>query len=464
MAPNEETTAEPVVATAEPVAATAKPAVATAESPVLESTPHAASIAPTEQPQGATVEKHGSENAAVDEERLDPTFMPMSHMDEITASQANLAATGKKEPELERIVTTEREVPASEQAVSGDAEEIARRVYASPVEDDTPLDPALEPETAEIVEATANVEKAPVVGSETAAVPAASEIKPTPAAPEAKPIPAAAESIVPKKHDDPVATRIAPTIAATTAPTSTTETTVSGPNPSPKSKEGKGVSSWLKTKFARRTSKSINPENPTAAPDTKEKAFVGGATLTGASETSKTSFDHGDSSMRNVAMAGKDTTATTATAPELSPVVRPNDEDLYSASPLGNPDAVRGTQRQSSSTASISSLSSDEDNRGRSAVPREREPLSQQEFLESELKSGKNVDPTLIAGEQLDPALGGHRHGKGESSTSGGGEEFEEARDEFDSEKLSPPDKTIIAGKDRVSGSPARDSKFVEDL
>lgn len=460
--PKEESAAEPTVSTSEPV-------VATAEPPVLEPIPHVASIAPTEQPQSATVKEPESGNVADDEDRLDPTFIPMSQMDEITASQANLVTTDKEEPELERIVTAEREVPASGQAISGDAEEIARRVFAAPVDNETPLDPALEPETAEVVEATANVEEAPVVRSETAAVSAAPETKATPeavavsTAPETKQAPATAEPTKTKKHDEPVATRVAPTIAAATAPTPTTETTVSGPTPSPKSKEGKGVSSWLKTKFSRRASKSINPENPTAATDTKEKAFVGGATLTGASEASKTSSDQGDSSMRNVAMAGKDTTATTATAPELSPVVSPNDEDLYSASPLRNPDAVGGTQRRSSSTASISSLSSDGDIRGRSAVPREREPLSQQEFLDSELQSGKNVDPTLVAGEQLDPALGA-KHGKGESSTSGGGEEFEEARDEFDSEKLSPPDKTIIAGKDRVSGSPARDSKFMEDL
>lgn len=467
-APNKDIVAEPVVATAEPptlepiphvpsIAPTERLQVATAEPPVLEPIPHVASITPTEKLPIATAEEPKSEALPGDVDRLDPTFLPMSQMDEVTASQANLAPTDTEEPELERMATAESEISVAGQGISGDAEAIARRVFSAPVENETPLDPVLEAETENITKATSNVKEAPVVKAETATVPAVAETTPTPA--KAEP------SMTATKHDVPVATKVAPGNTAATPPAPTTETTVTGPGPSASSKpkEGKGVSSWLKTKFSRRASKSINPENTTAATDTKEKGFIGGATLTSAPEASNPSSDHGDSSMRDVAMAGKDTTANTTTAPGLSPVVSPNDKDLYSASPLGHSKATGGIQRESTSSASISSLSSDEDTRGRSAIPREREPLSQQKFQNDELKSGKNVDPALLEGEQLDPALPSG-HGKGESSTSGGGEEFEEARDEFDSEKLSPPDKSIVAGKDRASGSPARDSKFLEDL
>lgn len=374
----------------------------------------------------------------------------MSQMDEITASQANLAPTDTEEPGLERMVTAETEISPEGQGISGDAEAIARRVFSAPVDNETPLDPALVSAAEETVKATSNVEEAPVVDADIAPVPAVAE--------ETTLSSATAEPTMEKNHDVPVASRVAPSIPAYTPAAPTTETTVSGPSASSKTKESRGVSSWLKTKFSRRASKSINPESTTSATDTKDKGFVGGANLTNP-EASNPSSDHYDSSMHDVAMAGKDTTGLATTAPELSPVVSPNDEDLYSASPK----AAGGLQRRSISSDSISSLSSDEDTRGRSAIPREREPLNQQEFLNQELRSGEHVDPALVAGKQLDPSLISGQV-KGESSTSGVGEEFEEARDEFDSEKLSPPDKSVVAGRDHASGSPARDSKFSEDL
>jgi hypothetical protein len=438
--PKEENVAEPVFATAEP--------------PVMGPVAPVASMAPTEMLPKATPEEPKAKDLPVDDERLDPTFIPMSQMDEITASQANLVPTNTEEPELERMVTAESEIRVAEQGISGDADAIARRVFSAPVDDEIPLDPALEPETEEIVVATANVEEAPVIKAET--VTGAAVV-------EALPIPATIEPATTTKYDAPIATKVAASNTAATVPAPSTETTVSGSPTSSKPKEGKGVSSWLKTKFSRRASKSINPESTPAATDNKEKGFVGGVTLTGAPEATNPSSDHAGSSMRDVAMAGKDTTATTTTGPKMSPVISPNEDDLYSASPLRHTKAVGGIQRGSGSSASISSLSSDEDTRGRSAVPREREPLNQRGSLNNELKGVKPVDPTLVAGEQLDPPLASG-HGKGESSTSGGGDEFEEARDEFDSEKLSPPDKSIVAGKDRASGSPARDSKFLEDL
>ncbi len=91
----------------------------------------------------------------------------------------------------------------------------------------------------------------------------------------------------------------------------------------------------------------------------------------------------------------------------------------------------------------------DEDTRGRSAIPREREPITQSQFVHEEIDKG-HVDPALT------------RHTKESESSTGGGEEFEEARDTFDTEKLSPPG--VIGGTERKSDSPARDSKFSEHL
>ena len=441
-----------------------KDALTEAEPPVLEPIPHVASIAPTDKVQAATEES----NSPGDEKRMDPTFIPMSEMDEITASQANLGKVDTEESDLEPVVTAESELPPTGTLI-GDAEAIARRVFSAPVENETasPSEP-LASETKEIANSTSNIEEAPVVGAEVTEA-----LNTDPASMSAPPLglaPATGELGLAKRPDVPVTARIAPPVSAGTPDAATTVTTVSGPSTSPKAKESKGISSWLKTKFSRprRTSKSLKSEPPTATATNKETGFVGGANLT-APEVSNPSSDHGGSSMRAVAMAGKDTTdigpTDQATAPELSPVVSPNDEDLYAAS-TRSPKGTGAAQRQSTDSPSISSLSSDEDTRGRSAIPRDREPLSQKEFLQEELMKGEHVDPALIAGEQVDPALvgQGHGHGKGESSSGGGGEEFEEARDTFDSEKLSPPDKSMIGGGSRKSDSPARDSRFLEDL
>ena len=91
-----------------------------------------------------------------------------------------------------------------------------------------------------------------------------------------------------------------------------------------------------------------------------------------------------------------------------------NDDDLYAASvPASH---TRQAARDHSSSPSISSVSSDEDTRGRSTMRRE-----------------------------------------GTES----GDEFEEALDHFDEEALAPP-KPL--GDGRVGGSPVRDSKFQEIL
>ena len=69
--------------------------------------------------------------------------------------------------------------------------------------------------------------------------------------------------------------------------------------------DGSKVKNWLKTKFSRRMSK---PQKPSASEKEREpeKAFVGGAALTGASANNSTaSLEARPSSARDVAMAGK---------------------------------------------------------------------------------------------------------------------------------------------------------------
>ena len=369
-----------------------------------------------------------------DEEKTDLKPIPASESEPNNASETNLASTTTEDSQLQPVYSAE-----SGGHLSGDAEEIARRVFSAPVEGEPATGATLETATSgteELVKETANTEKAPVIRAETVTAPAT----------ETGQAAVVAEPSTATKHETPVAARIAPTI-----PAATIETTVSSPTASKptKDKDTGKVSSWLKTKF-RRASKPAKPESTTAPTENKEKGFVGGANLTGP-EASNTSSDHGDSSMREVAMAGKETAPTTTEVPAVSPTAH---DDLYSASdrsPHTGPTAAGALQRDSVSSPSISSLSSDEDTRGRSAVPREREPITQNQFVQEEIAKG-HIDPTL----KPEP-------GQSESSA-GGGDEFEEARDRFDTERLSPPAAGILGGTGRTSDSPARDSKFSEDL
>ena len=289
-----------------------------------------------------TTDEPKLETLPSDEERIEPTFLPMSDLDPINTSQANLEPVSTEGSELAPVYTAE-----SGGHFSGNAEDIARRVFAAPVEGEPTTSTALENTTSgteELVKDTSNTEMAPVVGTGTAIAPAA----------ETELLSVVPEPSTVTKHETPVAARVVPII-----PAATTETTVTGPTTSKSTKEkdtGK-VSSWLKTKFSRRASKPAKHEATTAPAEGKETGFVGGANLTGP-DASKTSSDHGDSSVREVAMAGKDTVPTTTEAPLVSPTAN---DDLYSAStrsPHTGPTAAGALQRESLSSASISSLSS----------------------------------------------------------------------------------------------------------
>ncbi|KAL9605070.1 MAG: hypothetical protein Q9219_000004 [cf. Caloplaca sp. 3 TL-2023] len=223
------------------------------------------------------------------------------------------------------------------------------------------------------------------------------------------------------------------------APAATTETTVTGPAPVQKQSKGEGkVSSWLKNKL-RRSSKPAKPDSSKADRSdsaNNEKGFVGGANLTAATSASKSSPDPSkDGSVREVAMVGKTTNvgpAATSPNPAFPAEVAPgnlqtrsddddddDDDDLYAAS------TQEPKPKGSRSSSPVSSLSSDEGEhpRGRSQLRRE------------------------ITG----------------SDENGGEQEFEEARDHFETEQLAPP-APLKDTLGRASDSPVRDSKFSEDL
>ena len=223
-------------------------------------------------------------------------------------------------------------------------------------------------------------------------------------------------------------------------PAATTETTVTGPLPAQKQPKSEGkVSSWLKNKL-RRSSKPAKPESSKAdTPESagNEKGFVGGASLTAATSASKSSTNPSkDGSVREVAMVGKSLstapapTSTSTTSPaEVTSAALPtdvasndddNDDDLYAASTQD-----KGPKHSTRSSSPVSSLSSDEGEhpRGRSQLRRE------------------------VTG----------------SDENGGEQEFEEARDHFETEQLAPP-APLKGTLGMASNSPVRDSKFSEDL
>lgn len=275
----------------------------------------------------------------------------------------------------------------------------------------------------------------------------------------------------PAKHAEPVASRIAPSITSGPTPVTTKEsagttTVVSAGTAKPSAKDTKSegkVSSWLKNKLKRSSKTTKSAESSKASPSEaapQEKGFVGGATLAAKSNSSvnRTGTTGTEDSEREVAMAGKPLTSATVTSPEPDvPAV-----DLYHASP-----AAVAQQRRSISSSSISSLSSSGDEaRGRTRLPREPKPMTHN--LRQSLRGEHPVGPIAAGGaEVVDPVPAASGTGRGldkDSSDEEVGEEFEEAKDTFDSEALRPPRTVGTEAAGRASDSPVRDSKFSEDL
>ncbi|KAL8821584.1 MAG: hypothetical protein Q9223_000428 [Gallowayella weberi] len=287
-----------------------------------------------------------------------------------------------------------------------DASKVAERVFSSPVADPSEdiTNPIPIPDATSSTTTTEKTTESPSVAP--------------------KPAPATSKEIAP------VGERIG-------LPSAITETTVTA-EPAQKQAKSEGkVSSWLKNKL-RRSSKPAKLESSKASENMAgtEKTFVGGASLTNPTGTSKSSTDHSkDGSVREVAMVGKTdvggptaaphtTTTTTSEPPATAATAKApgsddegNDDDLYAASTREE----QPTQPRSRSSSPVSSLSSDEGEhpRGRSQLRRE-------------VSGDENAE-----------------------------EEFEEARDHFETERLEPP---APLRETRAGDSPVRDSKFHEVL
>ena len=396
-----------------------------------ESEPPALDPIPKTEP--ITVEQPSIESSNVEESNLEPT----------TATDTTLGSTTINEPatSIEPESTGEGTLP---QAGPLNAEMIAQRVFSAPADEEfQKLSAPVEP-------IAFDSEPKDTAGSTAAK------------SPETSPAP-------PTKHTEPVTSRIAPSIPPGPATTPAqaqpnTKTTVSAGDPKSPTKDAKSegkVSSWLKNKLKRgsKTAKSPSEAGKEAPSEgaPQEKGFVGGAALAATSNSSVNRTGTGDSE-REVAMAGKPL----ASAPAAT-ATKTTYGDLYTASP-----AAAGQPRRSLSSSSISSLSSSEDEaRGRTRLPREPKPMTHN--LRQSLRGEHPVGPIAAGGaEAVDPAPAaagtGRNLDRDSSSDEDPSEEFEEAKDTFDSEALRPPRTVGADAAGRASDSPVRDSKFSEDL
>lgn len=216
-----------------------------------------------------------------------------------------------------------------------------------------------------------------------------------------------------------VESNIVEPVAATTAEPDTTPWNSSMASDTPASRtdaKDSKVKSWLRSRFRG----SSKPQNSVEDEGTKP-GFIGGAALTGAAAGESSPDRAKSDSVREVAMAGKSVTNDT--------------EDMYGSSEKGvsgvNGAAVQGAGR----SPSISDLSnSDLD---------ETAPRGRRGFKERLL--GKSA--TKDSADEHD--------------------EFEEARDTFEEEKLTPPPHLAAATttSTKSGDSPSRErSKFIENL
>lgn len=193
-------------------------------------------------------------------------------------------------------------------------------------------------------------------------------------------------------------------------------------SPRSPSKRQSKVKSWFAGKFHSSNKTAKDGDDP----DANKPSFIGGASLTGASSTAGGGGNRSrDESMRDVAIAGK--------LPPVHPIVtKPQSE--RSVSPV---DESRGTKANDSS--SISTLSDSGEQLSGKKGKRRRGRLGFKDRL-----LGKTNTKSLNDTDE---------------------EEFEEARDTFEEEKLAPPPKLTAASvTSKPSASPVRDSKFSEIL
>lgn len=204
----------------------------------------------------------------------------------------------------------------------------------------------------------------------------------------------------------PVEQRIVPPVVAT-------EATNQSPPTSPKQEHGTKLTSWLKNKLHRGSGSKSSKPTVEEAPKALSESSKTTPTPTNSTAAPAPSPLQTPSSVREVAMAGKQ----------------------------HNPSMAAIPPRSRSRSTDISSLSSDE-------------PTTLA-HTSSQVRPVSGVDAETSRGRTKSQDLG-----KVSTVTSGDGEEFEEAKDHFDAEKLPVPS----FPKERVAESPVRDSKFVEIL
>lgn len=195
------------------------------------------------------------------------------------------------------------------------------------------------------------------------------------------------------------------------------ETIVSPASPS---KRQSKVKSW----FAGRFRSSSKPAKDDQDGDAEKSGFIGGASLTGATSTLERGEDSPrEESVRDTAVAGKLTSVhklvTDTPTDPVSPV-----NDTFERNALDN--------------KSISSLSNNgEDFSGKKEPHRGRLGFKDRLLGKTRTRTSDDTD----------------------------NEEFEEARDTFEEDKLAPPPKLTATGlASKASASPVRDSRFSENL
>ena len=372
------------------------------------------------------------------------------------------------EPEQVSVSEVEQIPPASYKDSSPpvtpgdlDAAAIAKRVFSAPVEnDDASIAPSLHPENIDPVKITTKEtpDEALVV-------------------PESKASPAVATSekrerpTVSATTDlDPVAKRVGPPITGSTSQVNVPQgpiTSITGGSSSPASKtltkeksdtgkEPGKVSSWLKSKL-RRNSKPTKPAISDPIPVIEEEKPSRGLTP---APVATTTADAVNPSPGAVAITG-------ASAGEPLPEVDP----LYDVTPPGIATAPTPGPAASGppSISTLSTTSSSSERRGRSKVPRTH-PAGSMEALK--FTTTQPSDPVAVAHlasnereafAEAEPATMGRGAPAGVIEPRESEDQFEEARDMVDENALEPPPK-IMASGEKGRGSPARDSRFSEDL
>jgi len=211
---------------------------------------------------------------------------------------------------------------------------------------------------------------------------------------------------------------------------------------SPSSPESGGkVRNWLKTKFSRRISKVQKPSVENA--DKGDKAFVGGAALTGASaqNNSNPSLGAKSSSVRDVAMAGKG---------KEPAVEEPEERPGRSATSSVRDVTMAGKGKEPA-------VEEPEERPGRSATSSVRDVTMADKGKEPAVEEPEERPERSARRDEEVSSLSS----MGEEGESGKEEDddFQEARDNFDEDVAPPP--TIPAEK---SPSPIKDSKFTEEI